>query len=207
MEKIMVEQVLKKLDELYGMEKAPFPYREPWQLLVSIILSAQTTDQQVMGVLPDLFARYKTVGEMAAAERGTVMDLIRPVGLHKTKAENLIACCRGIEETFGGKAPEDLDSLLTLPGVGRKTATLFLADAFDIPGVTVDTHVFRISHRLGWAKGKTPAAVEKELERLLPKEHWNRVNFQLVEHGRRICRARKAGCGRCPLAPWCGKLL
>lgn len=203
----MVEQVLKKLDEQYGTEKAPFPYREPWQLLASIILSAQTTDQQVAGVLPGLFARYSTVGKLAAAEREEVMDLIRPVGLHKAKAKNLIACCRKIEETFGGEVPKELALLLTLPGVGRKTATLFLADAFGIPGVTVDTHVFRISRRLGWAKGKTPAAVEKELELLLPKEHWNRINFQLVEHGRRICRARRAACGQCPLEPWCGKIL
>lgn len=202
----MIESILKTLDNVYGTTKEPFAYREPWQLLISIILSAQTTDRQVSRVLPGLFGTYSEPASLALAKEESVRELIRPVGLHKAKAKNVIACCRVLEAEYKGVVPKNLKELLTLPGVGRKTATLFLADAYDIPGVTVDTHVFRISRRLGWAKGKTPAAVEKELENLLPEEHWNRMNFQLVEHGRRYCRARKADCSNCPLQDWCLKV-
>ena len=127
------------------------------------------------------------------------------MGLYKTKAKNLKKCCGQIVEEWGGEVPGTLEGLLTLAGVGRKTATLFLADAYGIPGVTVDTHVFRVSRRLGWARGKTPAAVEKELEKVLPKDHWNRINFQLIYLGREICTARKAFCEKCPLRPYCEK--
>ena len=125
------------------------------------------------------------------------------VGLYQTKARNLKKCCGQIVEEFGGEVPKDLDGLLKLAGVGRKTGTLFLADAYGIEGVTVDTHVFRISHRLGWVKGKNPVQVEQELMKALPKDHWNRINFQLIYHGRAVCRARKADCASCGLIRWC----
>lgn len=204
-DKTAVVKVLKILDERYGTEKEGFFHQKPWQLLAAIMLSAQSTDRQVEEVLPGLFARFPEAAQLAEAPLEEIEDCIRSVGLYKTKAKNLKKCCGQIVEEWGGEVPGTLEGLLTLAGVGRKTATLFLADAYGIPGVTVDTHVFRVSRRLGWARGKTPAAVEKELEKVLPKDHWNRINFQLIYLGREICTARKAFCEKCPLRPYCEK--
>lgn len=205
--KTKLQSILETLDQLYGMTKENFDCSQPWQLLISIILSAQTTDRQVNQVLPVLFGKFPTVESLTRADVQAVMDCIRPVGLHKSKARNIIACCGQLADHWDGQVPKTMEQLLELPGVGRKTATLFLADAYGIPGITVDTHVFRISRRLGWAKGKTPAAVEKELEQVLPQDHWNRINFQLVAHGREVCTARKAKCDICPLKGWCQCIL
>ena len=169
------------------------------------MLSAQSTDRQVDEALPGLFGRFHNARELAEAPQEEIEDYIRSVGLYKSKARNLKKCCRQIVEEYGGQVPDKIEELLKLAGVGRKTATLFLADAYGIPGVTVDTHVFRISRRLGWAKGKNPEQVEKELEKVLPVEHWNRINFQLIYLGREICTARKARCEICPLTEWCAK--
>lgn len=200
-------ELLKKLDELYGTTKTGFYHKEQWQLLVAIMLSAQSTDKQVDEALPALFEHFDTVQKAANAPVEEIEEYIRSIGLYKNKAKNIKKCCGQIVEEFGGQVPADMDGLLKLAGVGRKTATLFLADAYEIPGVTVDTHVFRISRRLGWAKGKNPAEVEKELEQVLPKNYWIRINFQLIYHGRNICTARKAYCEKCPLAEWCEKIL
>lgn len=197
--------VLKKLDALYGVEKEGFFHKEQWQLLVAIMLSAQSTDKQVDEILPSLFAHFPTAKMVAEAPLEEIEKEIHSVGLYKSKAKNMKKCCAQIVEQFGGQVPKTIEELLTLAGVGRKTATLFLADAYGIPGVTVDTHVFRISRRLGWAKGKNPAQVEKELEKVLPEDHWNRINFQLIYHGRAICTARKAHCDLCPLEEHCEK--
>ena len=199
--------ILDKLDELYGVEKEGFYHHEPWQLLLAIMLSAQSTDKQVDEAIPTLFDHYRTAASLAAASLDEIEGYIRSVGLYKSKAKNMKECCRQIEEEYGGKVPDTMDGLLTLAGVGRKTANLFLSDAYGIPGVTVDTHVFRISRRLGWAKGKDPKEVEMELRKLLPQEHWIRINFQLIYHGRAICMARKAYCEKCPLEQWCMKTL
>ena len=142
---------------------------------------------------------------MAKAPLEEIERYIRSVGLYKSKAKNIKKCCTQIVEDYGGTVPDTIEGLLNLAGVGRKTATLFLADAYGIPGVTVDTHVFRISRRLGFANGKNPVQVEKELMKVLPKEHWNRINFQLIYHGRTICTARKAHCDVCPLETDCAK--
>lgn len=201
------DRILAVLDEMYGTEKEGFPHREDWQLLCAIMLSAQSTDKQVEAVLPGLYERFPTLSDMAAASEGEIEAAIRSIGLCRVKARNMKACCSMLLSEYGGKVPKSLEELIKLPGVGRKTATLFLADAYGIPGVTVDTHVFRISHRLGWAQGNTPAKVEQELMAFLPKEHWNRINFQLIYLGRSICTARRAKCGECPLRDWCaGKI-
>lgn len=199
--------VLDKLDEIYGVTKDGFYHKQPWQLLAAIMLSAQSTDKQVEEVLPQLFARFENAEDMAEASLEEIEDAIRSIGLYKNKAKNLKKCCQQIVEELGGEVPGDIDGLLRLAGVGRKTATLFLADLYGIPGVTVDTHVFRISKRLGWAFGKNPAEVELELQKVLPKDHWNRINFQLIYHGRTVCTARKAKCEECVLAEWCEKKL
>ena len=205
MKKDNISFVLNKLDEIYGVTKEGFYHDQPWQLLVAIMLSAQSTDKQVEEVLPQLFKRFRTANQMAEAPLEEIEEAIRSIGLYKNKAKNIKKCCRQIVEEYGGEVPTDIGEVLKLAGVGRKTATLFLADAYGVPGVTVDTHVFRISRRLGWAFGKNPAEVEQELQKVLPEDHWNRINFQLIYLGRAVCTARKAKCGECMLAEWCEK--
>lgn len=200
------EKILNILDERYGVSKEGFYHREQWQLLVAIMLSAQSTDKQVDRILPDLYETFPTLDTMADGDVEAIEEAIRSIGLYKNKAKNIKKCCGQIREIYDGKVPDNIEALLTLAGVGRKTATLFLADAYGIPGVTVDTHVFRISKRLGWAEGKNPQVVEKELEKALPAEHWNRINFQLIYHGRALCTARKAHCDRCFLSDLCPKI-
>lgn len=204
-QKEKLEHILDTLDRRYGTEKEGFYHEQPWQLLAAIMLSAQSTDRQVDEALPGLFERFRSVRELAEAPQEEIENYIRSVGLYKSKARNLKKCCSQIVKEYNGEVPDQIEELLKLAGVGRKTATLFLADAFGIPGVTVDTHVFRISRRLGWAKGKNPAEVEKELQKVLPVDHWNRINFQLIYLGREICTARKAKCENCPLEKWCAK--
>lgn len=202
-----IPAVLEWLDRTYGVEKETFYHKQHWQLLVAIMLSAQSTDQQVEEALPALFERFPEAKDAADAPAEAIEERIRSIGLYKSKAKNIKKCCTQIVEQYGGEVPADLDELVKLAGVGRKTATLFLADAYGIPGVTVDTHVFRISHRLGWADGKDPVQTERELMKALPKEHWNRINFQLIYHGRSVCTARKAKCGQCGLNALCEKRL
>lgn len=198
-----VTEILKCLDEKYGTTKEGFSHQKDWQLLTAIMLSAQSTDKQVDEALPALFDRFSDVREMAEAPLEEIEHYIRSVGLYKNKAKNIKKCCTQIVNEYGGKVPDRLEEVLKLAGVGRKTGTLFLADAYGIPGVTVDTHVFRISRRLGWATGKNPQEVERELMEVLPVDHWNRINFQLIYLGREICTARKAHCDKCPLRMWC----
>lgn len=202
-----VKAVLDQLDTIYGVTKEGFYHQQPFQLLVAIMLSAQSTDKQVDDALPALCERFTTVEEMAEAPIEEIERYIRSIGLYKNKAKNIKKCCCQMIEQYDGEVPKTIEELLTLAGVGRKTAILYLADAYGIAGVTVDTHVFRITKRLGWAKGKNPQEVELELQKVLPEEHWNRINFQLIYHGRGTCTARKAHCDKCPVEMWCEKLL
>lgn len=202
-----LQHILETLDKIYGTTKDGFYHNQDWQLLTAIMLSAQSTDKQVDEALPGLFGRFRTAEEVAQAPVEEIEEYIRSVGLYKNKAKNMKKCCEQLVKDYGGKVPDKLEEVLKLAGVGRKTATLFLADAYGIPGVTVDTHVFRISHRLGWAKGKNPQQTEQELMKVLPKDHWNRINFQLIYLGREICTARNAKCTQCPLQEWCEKNL
>lgn len=202
-----LQHILETLDKIYGTTKDGFYHNQDWQLLTAIMLSAQSTDKQVDEALPGLFGRFRTAEEVAQAPVEEIEEYIRSVGLYKNKAKNMKKCCEQLVKDYGGKVPDTLEEVLKLAGVGRKTATLFLADAYWIPGVTVDTHVFRISHRLGWAKGKNPQQTEQELMKVLPRDHWNRINFQLIYLGREICTARKAKCTQCPLQEWCEKNL
>jgi len=202
-----LQHILETLDKIYGTTKDGFYHNQDWQLLTAIMLSAQSTDKQVDEALPGLFGRFRTAEEVAQAPVEEIEEYIRSVGLYKNKAKNMKKCCEQLVKDYGGKVPDTLEEVLKLAGVGRKTATLFLADAYGIPGVTVDTHVFRISHRLGWAKGKNPQQTEQELMKVLPRDHWNRINFQLIYLGREICTARKAKCTQCPLQEWCEKNL
>lgn len=198
--------VLTTLDQEYGMIKEGFLHFADWQLLLAIMLSAQSTDKQVYEALPELWNRFEKIEDMAEASEEEIEGYIKSIGLYKSKAKNMKKCCLQLIEEHGGKVPMELDQLVKLAGVGRKTATLFLADAYDIPGVTVDTHVMRIAKRLGWAKGKNPVEIEYELMEVLPKEYWNRINFQLIYHGRSTCTARKTHCESCVLKEWCEKV-
>ena len=202
-----LQHILETLDKIYGTTKDGFYHNQDWQLLTAIMLSAQSTDKQVDEALHGLFGRFRTAEEVAQAPVEEIEEYIRSVGLYKNKAKNMKKCCEQLVKDYGGKVPDKLEEVLKLAGVGRKTATLFLADAYGIPGVTVDTHVFRISHRLGWAKGKNPQQTEQELMKVLPRDHWNRINFQLIYLGREICTARKAKCTQCPIQEWCEKNL
>lgn len=200
-------RILAALDQTYGITKEGFVHSQDWQLLLAIMLSAQSTDKQVDETLPSLWERFPTAESVAEAPLEEIEQAIRSIGLYKNKAKNMKMCCAQIIAEHDGKVPVTMEELLTLAGVGRKTATLFLADAYGIPGVTVDTHVFRLSRRIGWAKGNNPVKVEQELMKALPKEHWNRINFQLIYHGRTVCTARKCHCENCVLEAWCEKHL
>lgn len=200
-----IQQILTMLDDTYGIQKEGFPHTENWQLLTAIMLSAQSTDKQVEEVLPQLWKTFPNLQSIVDAPIEEMEQAIKSIGLYKNKARNIKKCAVQLLEHFLGQVPCTIEELLTLSGVGRKTATLFLADAYGIPGVTVDTHVFRIAKRFGWAKGKNPVQVELELMEILPKEHWNRINFQLIYHGRSICTARKCHCEVCMVEKWCPK--
>ncbi len=196
-------KILETLDKEYGTAKQGFVHTADWQLLTAIMLSAQSTDKQVDETLPGLWAAFPDMESVIKAPVEKLEEAIKSIGLYKVKARNIKKCCEMLWETYDRKVPTTIDELVKLPGVGRKTATLFLADAYGIPGVTVDTHVFRIAKRIGWASGSNPVQVEKELMNVLPKEHWNRINFQLIYHGRSVCTARKAKCENCILNKWC----
>ena len=203
MTKENTQKILNALDKEYGTVKEGFVHTADWQLLTAIMLSAQSTDKQVDEALPGLWARFPDISAILSAPLEDIEEAIKSIGLYKVKARNIKKCCEMLCEKYDGKVPKTIEELVKLPGVGRKTATLFLADAYGIPGVTVDTHVFRISKRIGWAAGSNPVQVEKELMKALPKEHWNRINFQLIYHGRSVCTARKARCEQCILQKWC----
>lgn len=203
MTKENTKKILNTLDKEYGTVKEGFVHTADWQLLTAIMLSAQSTDKQVDEALPGLWARFPDISAIVSAPLEDLEEAIKSIGLYKVKARNIRKCCEMLCEKYDGKVPKTIEELVKLPGVGRKTATLFLADAYGIPGVTVDTHVFRISKRIGWAAGSNPVQVEKELMKALPKEHWNRINFQLIYHGRSVCTARKARCEQCILQKWC----
>ena len=199
-------KILDTLDRMYGVTKEGFFYQKDWQLLMAIMLSAQSTDKQVDEVLPGLWKTFPDLEALVDASVEKVEQAILSIGLYKNKARNMKKCAAQLQEQFDGKVPGTIEELVTLAGVGRKTATLFLADAYGIPGVTVDTHVFRISRRLGWACGGNPVKVEQELMKILPEDHWNRINFQLIYHGRAVCTARKCKCEECELGEWCEKV-
>jgi endonuclease-3 len=179
-------------------------YGAPFDVLVLTILSAQTTDRSVEAVRPLLFARYPTPAALAAADEEEVAAIVRPTGFFRVKARHIIGAARMVTETFGGAVPATLDGLLSLPGVGRKTANIVLSNAFGIDeGIAVDTHVRRISRLLGLTDEDDPEKIEKDLTALFPREVWGEVNALCVQHGRAVCIAGRPRCDLCPLTPWC----
>lgn len=178
-------------------------FSSPLELLVATILSAQCTDKRVNEVTPALFARYRTAADYAAADRATLEDQIRPTGFFRAKTDSLLKLGQALVEHYDGEVPAKLADLVTLPGVGRKTANVVLGNAFGVPGITVDTHFGRLSRRFGWTSEDDPVKVEHEVGALFPKKEWTVLSHRLIWHGRRICHSRKPACGACPVARWC----
>lgn len=198
------EEILKRLDEVYGTEYICYlDHETPWQLLIAVILSAQCTDARVNIVTKDLFVKYDTLEKFANADLKELELDIRPTGFFHNKAKNIIACAKRLVEVYGGEVPSELDELLTLAGVGRKTANVIRGNIYNQPSIVVDTHVKRISKRLGFTKEDDPEKIEYELMRKLPKDHWILYNIQIISFGRNICFARSPKCSECFLNDLC----
>lgn len=178
-------------------------FHTPFQLLVATVLSAQCTDKRVNAVTPALFTKYPGAAEMAKARISDLEQIIKSTGFFRAKSKNIKSLSQEIIERYDGIVPGVLDELVTLPGVGRKTANVVLGNAFDIPGLTVDTHFGRLSRRFGWSSEEDPVKVERDVAQIIPRKEWTQLSHQLIWHGRRICHARRPACGACPLAKLC----
>lgn len=196
--------ILDRLDEVYTTEyKCYLNYETPWQLLIATMLSAQCTDARVNIVTEHLFKKYDTLEKFANADLAELEQDIKPTGFYHNKAKNIIGCTKRLVEDFGGEVPEKLEDLISLPGVGRKTANVIRGNIFHEPSVVVDTHVKRISKRLGLTKEDDPEKIEFELMKVLPKDHWILYNIQIITFGRQICFARSPKCEECFLTEYC----
>jgi endonuclease III len=191
------------LAQTYPDADIELDFETPLQLLVATILSAQSTDKRVNMVTPVVFARYPDAAALAAADRAELEELIKPTGFFRAKSDSLIKLGSALIERFDGDVPSRLADLVTLPGVGRKTANVVLGNAFGIPGITVDTHVGRLSRRFGWTTQHDPTKVEVDIAALFPKRDWTQLCQNVIWHGRRCCHARNPACGACPVARWC----
>jgi endonuclease III len=191
------------LAQTYPDAHIELDFSTPLELLVATILSAQSTDKRVNLVTPTLFARYPDAAAYAAADRAEMEELIKPTGFFRAKTDSLIKLGAALVDRYGGEVPTRMADLVTLPGVGRKTANVVLGNAFGIPGITVDTHFGRLARRFGWTTQFDPDKVEAEVGALFPKRDWVQLCHNLIWHGRRCCHARNPGCGACPVARWC----
>jgi endonuclease-3 len=197
------EQIFEILDPLYTLEKTALKYRTPFQLLIATILSAQCTDKQVNQVTQTLFKKYKKPQDFLDAPVSQLEGDIRPTGFFRNKAKSIKGCCQGLIDLYGGKIPATMEELIKLPGVGRKTANCVLGAAFDVPGIVVDTHVKRLSLRLGLTENENPDKIEKDVEKLLPDSRWRRFSDVLIYHGRAVCKARKPDHEHCKIFHLC----
>jgi endonuclease-3 len=198
-----VSSILALLDEHYPQAQCTLNFETPLQLLIATILSAQCTDERVNKVTPHLFEKYPKAKVYAETSLQELETDIRSTGFYRNKAKNIRASCLAIHERFGGEVPSDLDALVQLPGIGRKTANVVLSNAFHVPAVVVDTHVGRVSQRLGLTSCKDPVKIEEELMVIIPRERWIRFSHQIIQLGRKICHARKPECPICPFLPHC----
>ena len=178
-------------------------FTNAFELLVATVLSAQTTDKMVNKVTPVLFARYPDAVALAGADRAELEEILKPTGFFRAKAGSVLGLSRELVERFDGEVPGRMAELVTLPGVGRKTANVVLGNAFGVPGLTVDTHFGRLVRRFGWTAEEDPVKVESEVAGLVPKSEWTDFSHRVIFHGRRVCHAKKAACGACGLARWC----
>jgi endonuclease-3 len=196
-------RINRELARLYPDARLELNFTSPLELLVATILSARATDRQVNAVTRVLFARYCTAADYAAADRAELEQVIQPTGYHAAKAKTLIALGQALRDRFGGEVPDTLEELVTLPGVGRKTANVVLGNAFGKPSLAVDTHVARLARRLGWSAHKDPDKIEQDICALFPPREWTAASQRLIWHGRRVCHARRPACGACEVARLC----
>ena len=196
-------RLLRVLERTYPDARCALHYRNPLELLVATMLSAQCADERVNRVTPALFARYGDAASFAEAPPGELEALIHSCGYYRQKAKSIRACCRRLVERFGGEVPAEMDDLTTLPGVGRKTANVVLNEAWGRPAIAVDTHVLRTANRLGWISTRDPVKAEFQLMEAAPKKWWGRITLLLIHHGRNHCAARRPRCADCPLLRDC----
>lgn len=196
-------KIIKALSKEIPDSKIALRFSTPFELLIATILSAQCTDVKVNEVTKDLFKKYRSPKDFAEMASKELEENIRPTGFFRNKAKAIQKCCRELLGRFGGKVPDTLEALVTLPGVGRKTANVILGNAFGIPGIVVDTHVQRVSQRIGLTKNDDPVKIEFDLMEVIPKEEWTHFSNLLVWHGRKTCTARKPLCERCVIRRWC----
>jgi endonuclease-3 len=196
-------RINRELGRLYPDARIELDFTSPLELLVATILSAQTTDRGVNLVTRVLFQRYRTAADYAGADPAELEELIRPTGFFRAKAKTLIALGGALCERFGGEVPGTMDALVSLPGVGRKTASVVLGDAFGQPAITVDTHAARLAHRFDWTTQTDPDKIERDIAGLLPRSEWTPASHRLIWHGRRVCHARRPACGACGIAMIC----
>ena len=191
------------LAERYPYAHCELDFESPLQLLVATVLSAQTTDVMVNKVTPTLFATYPTAAALAGADREEMEAILKPTGFFRAKTNSVMRLSADLVERFDGEVPPRMKDLVTLPGVGRKTANVVLGNAFGIPGITVDTHFGRLARRFGWTEQTDPVKAEHEVGALFPKKDWTMLSHHLIWHGRRVCHARNPACGACTVAKWC----
>ncbi|NLF07886.1 MAG: endonuclease III [Pirellulaceae bacterium] len=200
-------RIARLLDKHYPDATCSLDFRSPLELLVATILSAQCTDERVNVVTKDLFRRYPTAADYARAPLAQLENDVKSTGFFRNKAKSIKNCCQALVEDYGGRVPKDIEQLVALPGIGRKTANVILGTAFGIAtGVVVDTHVARLSRRMGLSAEKAPEKIERDLMALFPEKEWIALSHRLIQHGRRVCTARKPSCGECPLESDCPKI-
>jgi len=197
-------KIIKELKRLYPDTRCFLHYKSPFQLLCSVILSAQCTDERVNMVAPGLFKVFPTPEKLAKAKNKDVERLVKSTGFYKNKTKNLIGAAQVLLSLYQGKMPKTIGEMVKIPGVGRKTANVVLGEIYGISeGITVDTHVIRLSNRFGWTKHQDAVKIEQDLMKLIPKEEWLLITHRMIQHGRKVCDARKPLCGICTLAKWC----
>lgn len=198
-----IDIILDELEQLYPEADCELDYGTPFQLLISVVLSAQTTDKMVNDVTKDLFKEYPDLEAMLTLSEIELQQKIKKIGLYRNKSKSIHKLCIMLAEEFDGKVPDEYDDLIRLPGVGRKTANVVLSNAFSKPAIAVDTHVFRVSNRIGLAEAKDVLKTELQLMELIPKERWSLAHHLLIWHGRRTCKAKKPSCDTCPISQCC----
>jgi len=199
-------RITRLLAQAYPDAHCALHHEDPLQLLIATILSAQCTDTRVNMVTPALFARYPDAAAFAAADPGELEAMIHSTGFFRNKARNIVACCRELVAQHGGQVPATMEALVPLPGIGRKTANVILGNAFDVPGIPVDTHVTRLSLRMGLTEETDPVKIERDLSRLIPKKEWTMFAHRMIFHGRQVCFARKPLCDQCTLKTACPRI-
>lgn len=203
MKRETVLTILKLLDRIYPNAGCALNYQTPFQLLIAVVLSAQTTDKSVNNVTPLLFEQYPDPSSLAAADQDDVAECIRRIGMYRTKSRNIINLSAKLVSDYGSEVPDDYESLVSLPGVGRKTANVVLAEAFGHQRIAVDTHVFRVSNRIGFTNEKDVLRTEMALMQTIPEEMWSHSHHLLIFHGRNLCQARNPHCSECAVSPYC----